>query len=271
MKSPQTLLTVRQVALDGAETVSRVHHLGPDAFARQSAGEAPVALAASEPIAAIEEAHILHINGQAETFIQRDQPDVLPLDRLLDALQVEGEPLDVEEWGDDGSPIFGDLEETSLRWSTSHRVSIHGSPVYGVQTEGRVEWVPADDTDTPHDSWTELLALNWNNLGNTAVGMASYGVDGLFLVRPGLLATVASTDEEYQVTLERIAADGDVTALVLKRLNRVGHPSVLLAALQPETAEDDDEEPDSWLTSSLDPGIFSRIWNDLHSRGANRH
>jgi hypothetical protein len=104
-----------------------------------------------------------------------------------------------------------------------------------------------------------LLALHWNNADNTAVGMAGYGTDGLFLVRPGLLALVASTDEEYQVTLERVPAQADPIDLVLLRLEKVAHPSTLMAALDTQPTGNDDEPTGLSLTTSLGHDDFNRI------------
>jgi hypothetical protein len=258
VNEPAPILTVRHVSLDGSEVSASLMRLASNLFTIRDHRGQHEPFTAQDPLTAVRQG--VRVAARHETHIDRATEDDLSLDGLLDALQVDGEPLDPEEWEEVGAQELWPLEETARRWSTAHRLLLDGQAVYGIRGEGGgTILVHADDPEAPHHSWTELLALHWNNQDDAAVGMAGYGMDGLFLVRPGLLAIVASTDEEYEVTIERVPVDADLVDLVVPRLSKVGDPSTLTAAAQTPASGDDDESTGLSLTTSIGHEDFNRI------------
>ncbi len=88
--------------------------------------------------------------------------------------------------------------------------------------DGSLAVVTTDDPTCPHEAWGEpILAFTWNSEHYAAVGNAGYGEDGVYLVRPGLVAWVTFTDEGIQdLTFRRVSRRNSFVRLALDFLNR---------------------------------------------------
>ena len=72
------------------------------------------------------------------------------------------------------------------------------------------------DTCRPHEDWEDLLATYWDSSGYSGVGMSGFGGNGVYFVRPGLIAHVVWTDESYDVSFEAASPRASLRTLALK-------------------------------------------------------
>lgn len=69
--------------------------------------------------------------------------------------------------------------------------------------------------------WKTLLAFHWDSSGWSAVGMAGSGSDGMYLIRPGLVAVVHQHDNEVEVRADKVDRRTTDAMLVRHRLDRI--------------------------------------------------
>ena len=206
--------------------------------------------------------HLRTVSGRHENHYRRLAPDLLPRDDLLDALRPTQPTLDPEAWEDTGAAMFWPVPETAESWSTEHRVSVDDTPVYGITlTPRRTVLVPADTPERPHESWTDLFSASWDSASYAGVGVAGYGTNGLYLVRPGLLATVSMTDESYDLRLERVPRHARPYTLIRPRLDDILSPETYLPhlLLAQHGYDADDLRPGDTIGTCLDRTDLARL------------
>jgi hypothetical protein len=148
VNEPELILTVRQVGFDGSEVSTHLLRLAPGVFAIQDHRGQHEPFTAEDPPAAVRQG--IRLAGEQETHIDRAIEDGLPLNDLLDALQIAGDPLDPEQWAEVGAENLGSLEATTLHWSTAHRLLIDGKAIFGIPgKDGETILVHADDPEAP--------------------------------------------------------------------------------------------------------------------------
>ncbi|MET0953466.1 MAG: hypothetical protein ABWX57_09270 [Aeromicrobium sp.] len=266
------ILTVERTALTGHRTIHHLRCVQRGLYqVAEAGGRAKTRdLRANSAREAVARSAVLRrIDGSDATRIHVADWSAIDRGDLLDVLRptVNASDLGAVEIDDDtGHDPFEswphDLDAAARRWATWHRVEVDGRPVYGVRTgSGRVVLVDGDSPERPFDRWTELLATWWDSATYSAVGMAGYGVDGLYLVRPGLLATVRFDDEDLTLRLERVSKRASAYALVRSRVTRVVYSDrhraqLVLAAHGLEAAA---IEPGDGLTSSLTGDELRRL------------
>jgi hypothetical protein len=255
------ILTIRRRDLNGNESrISLVRPPGLFGFVVEHPDGTFVGIDAATTLQAVRESDELRlVDGNLETHIEILDHAALVRDDLLDALEPTADALEPEDWEEAGDRRFWPLEDTCSQWSTAHRVSIAGTPVFGVDTESGVVLVPADNPEDPEESWTELIAVSWDSSDYAAVGMAGSGFDGLYLVRPGVLARVSYVDGQYDIQLEAVHRSLTPLELVLPRLTDVFQTDALLALLDPAAAGEDVRSGDTVSTQLRNSDITEII------------
>ncbi len=179
-------------------------------------------------------------------------PHAVDLDGFLDTVRVTGEPGYHE--CDDEDDESGCLDEAEL-WATAHRIEIAEDPGYVVRCDdGSFAVVITDDPTCPHESWGEpILAFAWNSEHYAAVGNRGYGEEGVYEVRPGLVAWVTITDEGVQeITFRRVPRRNRWPRLALEFLTDRQLGQKFLGVYAPHFAEDKIDKAlpgNSWRSS----------------------
>lgn len=268
-------LSITRTAVDGTTIV---HHLdavddghyamtvivGDESTARAIEADSTFDAVARTPA-------LRRISGSDATSIEIYDSAAINSDDLLDGLRPTPSALDLDEI-DNGQDLLGswphEIETAVQRWSTTwHRVEVNGAAVYGIRTAaGKIVLVGARSPERPFEGWTELLATSWDSSDYSGVGASGYGIDGLYLVRPGLLATVHYTDEELDVRIERVSRRATPFTLVRSRASQVltddrHHAQLVLAAHSPDAS---DVYPSDTISSCLHAGDLHRL---LRRRG----
>jgi len=171
----------------------------------------PGARTASDALRRSSTLHTAH--PDQETRYRILDPQSMSEDQVLDAIRPVGEPDEDLDWTSRGSELFEVFDDGHLIWSTRHRIAVNTQPVYAVadqrgkypKASRRAAVVPAEDYRRPYDSWDELLAMAWDSSDYSSVGMAGYGVEGVYLIRPGLLGFVSATDESLDISIQQVS------------------------------------------------------------------
>lgn len=226
----QPLLTVTRENVDGTHTSHTLFRddMGSFVVADETHRQRTLP-GARDPLDAIRRSKRLHTaTAHQETHYRILEPAAFSETQILDTIVATGEPDADLDWDEYGDPLFYVFDEGHHIWSTLHRISLNGRPVYATPSwdpsppphgrSGRNVVVTGEDYTRPYDSWDDLAAYHWDSSDYAGVGMAGYGVEGVYLLRPGILAVVSATDESLTVAIERVSRAASRRTLATRAL-----------------------------------------------------
>lgn len=113
----------------------------------------------------------------------------------------------------------------------------------------------------PYEQWREIFAFSWDSSDYSGVGMAGSGSDGLYLIRPGLVAIVHATDEEVEVRVQRVSRRTTMPTLVRRHLSSLvaGDRSYAQLALAAHGFSTEDLYSGDELFTMLSPRELHRL------------
>ncbi len=270
-QAARTLLSVERRPLAGGQTTNHALLATSTGYHVASAtGHLRNLPGAQNPQDALRRSNLLHAaHLNDETTFTSHTSQALTPEQILDAIRPTGPrrtttALATEE--DDHEFLF---EDVNVLWSTEHHIVVNERHVYaGATKTGTLIVVPAEDYDRPYESWEDLLSLSWDSSDYAGVGMAGYGIEGLFRVRPGLLAHVSATDESLVVHLERVGRHASTPTLIRRGLHALGSdrllPHLALARYGFNAA---DLYPDDQLACALEPAQIQSILRSYRIAG----
>jgi len=229
-------------------------------------------LTATDPLAAIREVpklHLAYLDQETHFVRHRHLPS---RDEILSAIR----PLDIDAGlligpPEDSDSRFAALARSPNPWTSDHRISLDGYPVYAVRPvddEDGYVVIDADPFDRPHENWRELVSFVGDDNGPGGPGDATSGTVGLYLVRPGVFALVADLDDSLSIEVATGLVSSAPEALIRDHLydlaaaERIG-PHLILAAYGFDA---DDLEPGDRLRVPLPEADIRQILADLTER-----
>lgn len=265
----QPLLSVARYHPNGTSTEHALFRDHDSYLVLSATGHARTLPAAGNPVDAIRRSRLLHVAHLRQTTrLLCLDPEALPHDQILDAIRPIDEPERRDD-SDEDAHVYDAITEANHIWSTRHRIRLDGRPVYAVETSTGPVVVHADDYDRPYDSWNDLLTLSWDSSQYAGVGMAGYGTEGLYLIRPGVTASVSATDESLEVHIDRHAPGTSHRTLISRCLEAdLGNDRILAhLALAAYGFTADDLYPDDAVTCTLNPADIRRLLGPLAAGG----